>query len=200
MIFQSSRSLRTATQEPELPLICKDISILAVLADRDHSHGAAGIALSISILAVLADRDALTPERYAPPAFQSSRSLRTATADANGPWDYNQNFNPRGPCGPRLFVKLLNLEGKTFQSSRSLRTATRILPRLILRRLPFQSSRSLRTATWLLVRCRVSSEFQSSRSLRTATPPRGGPLMRAEGLNFNPRGPCGPRRDERQET
>ena len=33
--------------------------------------------------------------------FQSSRSLRTATADVGMRIGYYRYFNPRGPCGPR---------------------------------------------------------------------------------------------------
>ena len=81
MIFQSSRSLRTATDYRYKPSQVTGISILAVLADRDTMRTVekAGIE-AISILAVLADRD--PPAWWAAcwAAFQSSRSLRTATA------------------------------------------------------------------------------------------------------------------------
>ena len=56
--FQSSRSLRTATNHREKLQMTQSISILAVLADRDSSRSAA---------------------RAKALAFQSSRSLRTAT-------------------------------------------------------------------------------------------------------------------------
>ena len=57
------------------------ISILAVLADRDRQAREKMHQLQlISILAVLADRDLDLPGLYA--------GLR--------------DFNPRGPCGPRL--------------------------------------------------------------------------------------------------
>ena len=80
------------------------ISILAVLADRDrivvcrHNH-----ALYISILAVLADRDGMISNSdFIMMLFQSSRSLRTATGSFLKPKTSEENFNPRGPCGPRL--------------------------------------------------------------------------------------------------
>ena len=123
--FQSSRSLRTATaghqhrQRAELR-----ISILAVLADRDYCKACAIKQGNISILAVLADRDS-----------SSRLSCRPG-----------RHFNPRGPCGPRLY-----------------RVSTASCPSL----------------------------FQSSRSLRTATIPRQ--LFAVHRLYFNPRGPCGPR-------
>ena len=57
-LFQSSRSLRTATFQTTFQSILGDISILAVLADRDERAF-----------------DGLRPQII----FQSSRSLRTAT-------------------------------------------------------------------------------------------------------------------------
>ena len=125
--FQSSRSLRTATHFSELPGDGVAISILAVLADRDLAIPAPAPAHEdISILAVLADRDAaFRPGAQSTRIFQSSRSLRTATAVSWSPVisrDIFQSsrslrtatcgarrsrpgsppyFNPRGPCGPR---------------------------------------------------------------------------------------------------
>ena len=56
----------------------------------------------ISILAVLADRDAHWVRPSATlTAFQSSRSLRTATRRSTGKRCRAAYFNPRGPCGPR---------------------------------------------------------------------------------------------------
>ena len=79
--FQSSRSLRTATALPTGRKAVWRISILAVLADRDVMGLLLISVLWISILAVLADRDLAgyrTGTRQL--RFQSSRSLRTATA------------------------------------------------------------------------------------------------------------------------
>ena len=39
------------------------------------------------------------------PVFQSSRSLRTATSFDRGGHRLPDNFNPRGPCGPRQFFR-----------------------------------------------------------------------------------------------
>ena len=81
-VFQSLRSLRTATPSRLAEArAAAGISILAVLADRDVYLKREGCPYSISILAVLADRDARRGSRR--------RGWR--------------NFNPRGPCGPRLF-------------------------------------------------------------------------------------------------
>ena len=149
----------------------KEISILAVLADRDFSFRAYSIPVMISILAVLADRD--------------------FTADLT-PLNL-EDFNPRGPCGPRRPVAVTPTVAAKFQSSRSLWTATKplhsrsvaflisILAVLADRDLlkyetakgraeRFQSSRSLRTATRSTSPITaMESLFQSSRSLRTAT-------------------------------
>ena len=125
-------------------------------------------------------------------------------------------FNPRGPCGPRPLIDNERIGPKRFQSSRSLRTATRasripyqpgkyfnprgpcgprrfqnvrVTPKIV-----FQSSRSLRTATRNHQEtCDTYKQFQSSRSLRTATTT-SRPIPTGGG-NFNPRGPCGPRPD-----
>ena len=78
--FQSSRSLRTATQGQRNFRQPRRISILAVLADRDDVVRQVGIG---------------------PPAFQSSRSLRTATSGKTQAPQTIDHFNPRGPCGPR---------------------------------------------------------------------------------------------------
>ena len=79
------------------------ISILAVLADRDGAARQQSLEIAISILAVLADRDALPlPVLRLLVLFQSSRSLRTATRRSGNLGRSHTNFNPRGPCGPRL--------------------------------------------------------------------------------------------------
>ena len=102
--FQSSRSLRTATPE-------------GIVRHR--------IEVRISILAVLADRDHGFQRRYrASWQFQSSRSLRTATWSLGPAHTHTRYFNPRGPCGPRRVCALIGLLELVFQSSRSLRTAT----------------------------------------------------------------------------
>ena len=86
------------------------ISILAVLADRDTKMRRMVVSLPlISILAVLADRDRFSILRLLPiPLFQSSRSLRTATANRHDTAELSWEF----------------------QSSRSLRTATALSKRL----------------------------------------------------------------------
>ena len=123
--FQSSRSLRTATSPETGSVITQEISILAVLADRDRitslrlsgqssfqssrslRTATASISLpckstTISILAVLADRDPCCPGGPdTARTFQSSRSLRTATGSKQCHPCSSSHFNPCGPCGPR---------------------------------------------------------------------------------------------------
>ena len=101
------------------------ISILAVLADRDQRLRRSIRKVCISILAILADRDAVTANfPYVDVLFQSSRSLRTATRPEISLRPSALHFNPRGPCGPRRTADQLAAWCFEFQSSRSLRTAT----------------------------------------------------------------------------
>ena len=103
--------------------------------------------------------------------FQSSRSLRTATGHIVRLSAPDNDFNPRGPCGPRL-TALINAEN----------CAENFNPRGPCGPRPTLHPRRMRPPT-----------FQSSRSLRTATPGRA-PCCPAPRY-FNPRGPCGPRRE-----
>ena len=145
------RSLRTATPSRLAEArAAAGISILAVLADRDALRPPSRPSPKrISILAVLADRDRITSLRLSgQSSFQSSRSLRTATASISLPCKSTTisilavlaDRDPCCPGGPDT--------ARTFQSSRSLRTAT--------------GSKQ----------CHPCSSS-----------------------HFNPRGPCGPRRD-----
>ena len=193
-LFQSSRSLRTATKSPKAINSQQNISILAVLADRDSwpcwaTSGAGHF----------------NPRGPCGP--------RLASQWHQPPTMY---FNPRGPCGPRHPAQPVHSPPRKFQSSRSLRTATENKARTK-REQTFQSSRSLRTATCFCQLLMVAWQlFQSSRSLRTATNKN---LTLSRGfsisilavladrdqhvditalsmrLDFNPRGPCGPRRE-----
>ena len=168
--FQSSRSLRTATRSantsgaapshfnPRSPCGPRHLATLSrvllvpfqssrSLRTATGNFGDHDNMTKISILAVLADRDA--PLTSSPPGVL--------------------NFNPRGPCGPRLGLAPLLPLSPVFQSSRSLRTATRhFLDSLLV--FVFQSSRSLRTATYTIWTLPQTESY------------------------FNPRGPCGPRR------
>ena len=191
-----------------------EISILAVLADRDAARSALTSSESISILAVLADRDIHIVDNISDIPI----SILAVLADR----DVLGASVRHGGDVISILAVLADRDGSAarspvaasaFQSSRSLRTAT-IHDAVRDHFFIFQSSRSLRTATMYRVStASCPSLFQSSRSLRTATPPAGGVsdgskisilavLADRDGQrgrpwpcrrNFNPRGPCGPR-------
>ena len=79
-----------------------------------------------------------------------------------------RDFNPRAPCGARLYADDVTTAGKIFQPTRPLRGATR----------------SLCAAGW-------KGEFQPTRPLRGATA--AAPAPSPGKWNFNPRAPCGAR-------
>ena len=194
-VFQSLRSLRTATPSRLAEArAAAGISILAVLADRNHC-----VRPSATLTANFNRRGPCGPR---PDSF-TALSL------------HQSYFNPCGPCGPRPAIQADTAAVLTgFQSSRSLRTATNLVrklghilgisilavladrdavgspqslslsdfnprgpcgPRPSVRELAneqghvFQSSRSLRTATIYTLQDSIVHGFQSSRSLRTAT-------------------------------
>ena len=124
-MFQSTHSLRSATDGHPVPGIRRIVSIHALLAECDvetvraedlkgqfqstHSlrsattrHGFVSGNVSVSIHALLAECD-LCPVRTSP-----SR----------------QRFNPRTPCGVRPVKGGKDASGKKFQSTHSLRSAT----------------------------------------------------------------------------
>ena len=191
----------------------QSISILAVLADRDLRPAGARAGRRISILAVLADRDFRQRQKYGRQRFQSSRSLRTATAGGvlehtvhlisilavladrdpgiTIPSLPSKHFNPRGPCGPRRCFGNVRCAVDGFQSSRSLRTATRKIFHPLLFVDYFNPRGPCGPRRYQVLRIRGDGIFQSSRSLRTAT--RCCRAAWSSRGNFNPRGPCGPR-------
>ena len=216
-IFQSSRSLRTATYCFLLGLcslvisilavladrdswcvgfpVCRDISILAVLADRDkYDLSDCLILVDISILAVLADRDCRPNCRYYCLPYFNPRGpcgpRRRQDFDCRRViW----HFNPRGPCGPRPTASGCHSAIWPFQSSRSLRTATARL---------LQNAGGRQNISILAVLAdRDSSPWRPGPERRTYFNPRGPcgprPCLRClpkQNQDFNPRGPCGPRR------
>ena len=100
--------------------------------------------------------------------FQSTHSLRSATAGclhANHP---HRGFNPRTPCGVRLFVPIMACPCTMFQSTHSLRSAT--IP--------------------------LDSRFTLSHGFNPRTPcgvRRDDPPDNKHYTSFNPRTPCGVR-------
>ena len=127
-----------------------EISILAVLADRDFQYiWDRAFDLRISILAVLADRDRKTSRFVAPATISILAVLADRDRLRSADLQKAGYFNPRGPCGPRRTQQKQTNTTKKFQSLRSLRTAT-CCPGGPDTARTFQSSRSLRTAT-----CRI---------------------------------------------
>ena len=125
-IFQSSRSLRTATGalpgnrptrhhfNPRGP--CGPRPLGRMWSARTKAIFQSSRSLRTATLS------AVKPVLVT--VFQSSRSLRTATSSRrHQTWRYN-HFNPRGPCGPRPLPVAGGRGANQFQSSRSLRTAT----------------------------------------------------------------------------
>ena len=193
MIFQSSRSLRTATSSQAVYWVEGGISILAVLADRDPvGTSVFDDIMGISILAVLADRDNCVGKHgNTRREFQSSRSLRTATpeealsalrlpisilavlADRDSLHAIQSctqaNFNPRGPCGPRQRHPVLAYQLLSNFNPRGPcgpRPASCRMPAAV-RNFNPRGPCGPRRQAW--ISSQRIAEFQSSRSLRTAT-------------------------------
>ena len=102
--------------------------------------------------------------------FQSTRPARGATAPVLSARRQARYFNPRAPCGARLRKPYDRLPASAFQSTRPMRGATgeekvTVDPEKI-----FQSTRPMRGATaWIYPCCEYANYF-------------------------NPRAPCGARR------
>jgi len=99
-------------------------------------------------------------------------------------------FNPRVPCGTRLWRSPGFRMPWRFQSTRPVRDATRT-HRLDVRITVFQSTRPVRDATLPGDSTCLATLFQSTRPVRDAT---GNYLyVFYETQGFNPRVPCGTR-------
>ena len=169
------------------------ISILAVLADRDHSQTTfQSILGDISILAVLADCDTRWRDNGGGTSvFQSSRSLRTATRKSPERTCRGKYFNPRGPCGPRLrycckpmSVFYFNPRGpcgpRREPSASSLAYPHNFNPRGPCGPRPKNGGEN-----YGIYHFNPRSPCGPRRNVRT--------LLRTGKAYFNPRGPCGPR-------
>ena len=128
------------------------------------------------------------------------------------------HFNPRAPCGARHHKSAWNHQCPEFQSTRPLRGATararrpgatapisihallagrdHSMPRLKIAAVKFQSTRPLRGATMIGHGEWLPYLFQSTRPLRGATA--AGMVLSPPRPHFNPRAPCGARRDRRR--
>ena len=169
--FQSTLSLRRATETLPAAIQTVIISIHALLAESDGPQG-----VSVTNATV----------------FQSTLSLRRATLRrlaAQAP--EHPDFNPRSPCGERLEIRETDTPEQIFQSTLSLRRATSGDQRVLgiqgisIHALLAESDSS---SSMRLV---PSSLFQSTLSLRRATG--ADALYRGGNSNFNPRSPCGER-------
>ena len=167
--------------------------------------------------------------------FQSTRPMRGATRstiaqilnhvisihaphagrdpEARDSWRRGCHFNPRAPCGARLWPLRALYLWTIFQSTRPMRGATRspglatrsssyFNPRApcgarqvrilcVCSRSLFQSTRPMRGATNAVVYRMLRNEFQSTRPMRGATARSAG--CRWCLSDFNPRAPCGAR-------
>ena len=123
-------------------------------------------------------------------SFQSTRPVRGATLLPTPARRARWRFNPRAPCGARLFLSASTCILYSFQSTRPMRGATIVVIVAVLQ-VGFQSTRPMRGATLKPLRClsvfRVSIHApRVGRDLWTARP-------RRWTSSFNPRAPCGAR-------
>ena len=128
--FQSSRSLRTATELRLWISRLETVSILAVLADRDQDGlEVCRAQLAVSILAVLADRDSLTLS-YSDSIDVSILAVLADRDLASKPQERYLLVSILAVLADRDQIRKIRLSSKTrFQSSRSLRTATGLMDR-----------------------------------------------------------------------
>ena len=192
-LFQSTRPLRGATAagmvlspprphfNPRAPCGARrdrrrgdyaraDISIHAPLAGRDSGRPRWQVQAHISIHAPLAGRDCRHDfSDISASRFQSTRPLRGATIHGSHEKAGRNHFNPRAPCGARLKELQDRLTEIAFQSTRPLRGAT-------FQGIPFGLS------------CKISIHAPLAGC-------DGQPwIFRCSTRNFNPRTPCGVRR------
>ena len=145
--------------------------------------------------------------------FQSTRPMRGATLNDKTFPVKKVDFNPRAPCGARLFLLGIQSSCKLFQSTRPMRGATGCAPcrsararhfnprapcgarrgkgKMKKELIQFQSTRPMRGATIVPAPSGLFWSFQSTRPMRGAT---SSPTCRRERTkHFNPRAPCGAR-------
>ena len=128
-IFQSTRPLRGATSLPSLQIRARPSfqSTRPLRGATCSGHAGISLVALISIHAPLAGRDSAgLIFRLSLPSFQSTRPLRGATGDHAQHLHAPHYFNPRAPCGARLYAPVASAQRKKFQSTRPLRGATRI--------------------------------------------------------------------------
>ena len=132
--FQSTLSLRRATDYFQFPSFHRWISIHALLAESDQrTLPLPPSPPQISIHALLAESDPFPREECPSPPYFNPRSpcgeRPVSTRECPSP----PYFNPRSPCGERPEAAIKDALNITFQSTLSLRRATGE----VLQRLPF---------------------------------------------------------------
>ena len=149
-LFQSTHSLRSATNPADIYTFLQTVSIHALLAECDRRQ--VGVQLSPHCFnprtpCGVRPVPAFCPLCFSP--FQSTHSLRSATSKYTGAChEYAVSihallaecdlmfgiqlasikcFNPRTPCGVRPTRSSLPCRNALFQSTHSLRSATRVV-------------------------------------------------------------------------
>ena len=169
MWFQSTHSLRSATQQQTVAnssvyvsihaLLAEcdpaavdffkyfTVSIHALLAECDRYASATGNIAEVSIHALLAECDInnLSPI-FIYQKFQSTHSLRSATKYPRTSRHPGKSFNPRTPCGVRPSASLIGytVPGFNPRTPCGVRRQPSTMPRP---KQTFQSTHSLRSAT-----------------------------------------------------
>ena len=124
--------------------------------------------------------------------FQSTRSMRSASDHFRASVLLAKNFNPRAPCGARLWYRTGRLYTKRFQSTRSMRSASYAIPlRDVFRRISIHALHAERVRVDRLSTC-FSKNF-NPRAPCGARPPITQFTLHHK-VYFNPRAPCGARR------
>ena len=122
--------------------------------------------------------------------FQSTHPMRDATKLSQPPLHGNLYFNPRIPCGMRLFS--LSTSSSVIHFNPRIPCGMRLLKQAVCKKLTlFQSTHPMRDATFF--NCQVCRFilFQSTHPMRDATAVAR--FSVAISRDFNPRIPCGMR-------
>ncbi len=127
-MFQSTHSLRSATDDGGLCVVVARVSIHALLAECDPCHPW-NDEWQEKFQSTHSLRSATqTPGLFLPhQEFQSTHSLRSATHQRDRRAVHGTRFNPRTPCGVRLNFDGSMEKYEQFQSTHSLRSATNIM-------------------------------------------------------------------------
>ena len=210
--FQSTHSLRSATNPADIDTFLETVSIHALLAECDCNHQRGqppeqrfNPRTPCGVRLISED---ITPFDI---AFQSTHSLRSATLQFSIPIGI-VGFNPRTPCGVRPVPAFFPSSCSPFQSTHSLRSATlqfsipigivgfnprtpcgvRPVPAFFPSSCsPFQSTHSLRSATNPGQRKETLTKVSIHALLAECDPQGCRPSPQAD--CFNPRTPCGVR-------